>query len=385
MSQAGSSLALSTKSAVYSGILAAQVRELEPRCHTANCTWPVFPTLAVCGRCAPAPVKVHCTKETRSCSFGVSPKTNATLIEGADVDLFQVNPVNGSLSNATDYNKTFVSMFEIMTISQRATATRTTAAECALWFCLKAYSVSVADGRARQTVVAVWDESRFEAATSAHSDEHVFVSVPQGMNTQQMSRFSVSDRSLKALRSFIDSLTSGRFEHASDVINFSSDWIEAMWQATADLGTWMDKFSLSLTNEIREHGTIRDPYMTNYEGNASKMANYVHVQWFWMMYPALLLVISLYYLVGTIMAGARDDVSAWKGDSLPMLFSRIDARILALSSEKMDVPKGLDDLGKSRVALTKDKDGYWTFEPHGSKEEEDEDEEDALLRMLNYL
>ncbi|KAF4507618.1 hypothetical protein G6O67_004097 [Ophiocordyceps sinensis] len=355
--QDGSSLALSTKSAVYSGILAAQVRELEPRCHTANCTWPVFPTLA----------------------------TNATLIEGADVDLFQVNPVNGSLSNATDYNKTFVSMFEIMTISQRATATRTTAAECALWFCLKAYSVSVADGRARQTVVAVWDESRFEAATSAHSDEHVFVSVPQGMNTQQMSRFSVSDRSLKALRSFIDSLTSGRFEHASDVINFSSDWIEAMWQATADLGTWMDKFSLSLTNEIREHGTIRDPYMTNYEGNASKMANYVHVQWFWMMYPALLLVISLYYLVGTIMAGARDDVSAWKGDSLPMLFSRIDARILALSSEKMDVPKGLDDLGKSRVALTKDKDGYWTFEPHGSKEEEDEDEEDALLRMLNYL
>lgn len=381
----GSTLALSTKSAVYSGILAAQVRDLEPRCHTANCTWPVFPTLAVCGRCAPVQVKVECSEEERSCSFGVSANTNATLSESAEVDLFQVNPVNASLSNATGDKKTFVSMFEIMTVWQRAAATRSTGAECALWFCLKAYNVSVADGRARQTVVATCDESRFEAATSAHSDEHVFVSIPEALNAQQMSRFSVSDRAQKALRSFIDALTSGRFEHASDVINFSSDWIEAMWQATADLSAWIDKFSLSLTNEMREHGTLRDPYGTNYEGSASKMANYVHVQWYWMMYPALFLAISLCYLVGTIRAGARDNVSAWKGDSLPMLFSRIDPRILDLSAEKMDVPKGLDDLGKSRIALAKDENGHWIFEPHGSKEEQDEDEEDAVIRMLNYL
>lgn len=183
----------------------------------------------------------------------------------------------------------------------------------------------------------------------------------------------------------MDSLTRGRFEHASEVINFSSDWIEAMWQATADLGTWIDKLSLSFTNEIREHGTVRDPSRTNYEGSASKLANYVHVQWYWMTYPALFFVFSLYYLVSTIIAGAQDDVSAWKGDSLPMLFSRIDARILALSADKMDEPKGLDDLGKSRVALTKDKDGYWTFEPHGTKGEQDEDEENVVAGMLGYL
>ncbi|PHH92485.1 hypothetical protein CDD83_7233 [Cordyceps sp. RAO-2017] len=378
------SLALSTKSAVYSGILAAQVRDLEPQCHTANCSWPVLPTLAVCGRCVPAPVKVDCMEDTRSCTFSVSPNTNATLPEAAELDIFKVNPVNGSL-DASGHKKAYLSMFEIMTISKRATATHTSAAQCALWFCLKAYNISVADGRSQQTLVRTWDESRFEAATSAHSDEHVFLGIPDIMNTQPKSRYSVSDRSLKALRAFFDSLTSGIFEHVSEVVNFSSDWIEAMWRATADLDSWIEKLSHSLTNEVREHGTIRDPYKTDYEGSASKLASYVHVKWYWMIYPALFLTISLYYLVATIIAGARDNVSAWKGDSLPMLFSRIDPRILAMGSKKMDVPKGLDDLGKSKVALAKNNDGYWTFEPHDSGREQDEEDNNLVLGALEYL
>ncbi|POR32856.1 Uncharacterized protein TPAR_06940 [Tolypocladium paradoxum] len=378
------SLALSTKSAVYSGILAAQVRDLEPQCHTANCTWPVFPTLAVCGKCVPIEVKIHCTDTTQSCTFGISSATNVTVPEAADADLFKVNPVGESLRNTAGDNKTYLSIFEIMTVSKRAAATRTTAAECALWFCLKTLDISVTDGKSEQAVVATWNETQFEAATSAHSDEHVFVNMPKRMGIQQNSRYSVSDSSVKALRSFIDSLTSGSFEYASDVINFSSDWVEAMWQATNDLDAWIDKLSLSLANEIREHGTIRDPYRTEYEGSASKMANYVHVQWYWMIYPVLFLVMSLYYLVGTILAAARDGVAAWKGDSLPMLFSRIDSRILSLAMAKMDVPKGLDDLGKSRVVLTKDELGYWTFEPHGSKEEQDENDVDAeeIVKIL---
>lgn len=364
--------------------MAAQVRDLEPQCHTANCTWPVFPSLAVCGQCEPAEVKIHCTDKTQTCTFGISSATNVTVPEAADADLFKVSPVGEGLTNSTGQEKTYLSIFEIMTVSKRATATRTTAAECALWFCLKTFDISVTDGKSEQAIVATWNETRFEAATSAHSDEHVFINMPKHMGIQQNSRYSVSDRSVKALRSFIDSLTSGSFENASDVLIFSSDWIEAMWQATNDLETWIGKLSLSLTNEMREHGTIRDPYRTEYEGSASKMANYVHVQWYWMIYPASFLIMSLYYLLGTILAAARDGVAAWKGDSLPMLFSRIDSRIQALGMAKMDVPKGLNDLGKSRVALTKDNLGYWTFEPYGSNEEHDEDGMSAeeVVRIL---
>lgn len=321
---------------------------------------------------------MHCADETQSCTFSVSLSTNVTVPMAAEVDLFEVNPVSTRLGNTTVQTRTYVSMLEIMTVSKQTGATHSTAAECTLWFCLKAFNMYVADGRSQQAIVTTWNESRFEAATSAHSDEYVFVDIPDGMNTQPNSRYSVSDRSLKALRTFVESLTGGLFEYASDVVNFSSDWIEAMWQATVDLGSWIDKLSLSLTSEIR------DPHRTDYEGSASTMANYVHVQWYWMVYPASFLI-SLYYLFNTILAGARDGVSAWKCDSLPMLFSRIDPRILALGLEKMDVPKGLGNLGKSRVTLTKDKDGYWTFEPRDSREEQDQDGQDVVARILNIL
>ncbi|PFH55340.1 hypothetical protein XA68_18540 [Ophiocordyceps unilateralis] len=367
--QSGYSLTLSTKSAVYSGILAAQVRDLEPQCDTANCTWPVIPTLAICGHCDDAPVQVHCSSQSNFCTFGISSDTNVTLPNRAEMDTFRVSPVNASLDDALEQGRTYVSVFEILTITKRQAATKMSGARCALWLCLKAYNISVANGRSQQVLVATWNASRFEAATSAHTDEHVFTDIPKTLNTRPLSRYSVSDRSLKALRNFLESLTSGTFEHASNVINFSSDWIEAMWQATADLEVWIETLSQSLTNEFREHGTIRDPYETDYEGSASRMANYVHVKWLWMVYPVLILVTSLYYLLLTIVAGARDGVLAWKCDSLPMLFSRIHPSILALGSDKMNEPRGLDDLGKSRVALTKDENGFWTFEPSDWKNE----------------
>ncbi|PHH69719.1 hypothetical protein CDD80_6550 [Ophiocordyceps camponoti-rufipedis] len=211
------SLALSTKSAVYSGILAAQVRYPEPQCDTANCTWPTVPTLAICGQCITTQVKVNCSSQANS------------YVQG----------------------RAYLSAFEILTIIQREAATKMSGASCTLWLCLKA-----------------------------------------------------------ALRGFLESLTSGTFEHASNIINFSSDWVEAMWQATGDLDVWIDALCLSLTNEFREHGRIRDPYETYYEGSASKMANYVHVKWLWMAYPILILFTSLYYLIVTVVAGAREGVSA---------------------------------------------------------------------------
>ncbi|RDA87087.1 hypothetical protein CP532_0168 [Ophiocordyceps camponoti-leonardi (nom. inval.)] len=367
--QSGYSLALSTKSAVYSGILAAQVRDLEPRCDTANCTWPVIPTLAICGQCDAVQVKVQCSKQSKACVFGVSSNTNLTLPNPAEIEAFRVNPVNAGLDDPSEQNMTYVSAFDMLSVTQRRGSTKTNAAKCALWLCLKAYNISVTNGRSQQTLLTTWNMSQFEAATNAHADEHVFTNIPKLLNTRQRSRYSVSDRSLKALRNFLGLLTNGNFENASNIINFSSDWIEALWQATADIDVWMETLCMSLTNELREHGTIRDPYEMSYDGVASTMTNYVHVKWRWMLYPVFLFAISLYYLLTTVVVGARDGVSAWKCDSLPMLFSRIHPTILAMALDKMDVPSGLDDLGKSRVALVKDSNGCWTFESTDSKVE----------------
>lgn len=371
--------ALSTKAAVYSGILSSRVRDLEPHCHTANCTWPIIPTLAVCGKCAEAHVKTHCSDQTQSCTFTISPYTNVTVPQTVETDIFKVSPISDTTRHDNAKYRAYLSVFEIMTVSKRISGTRSTAAECSLWVCMKGFNISITDGRVSQNTVSIWNESRFEAATGAHSDEYAFFNVPDIMGIQPESRYSISARSLKTLRHFMDSVTYGSFEFAADVVNFSSDWIEAMWQATTDLDSWIERLSLSLTNELREHGASRERPLISYEGTASRMADYIHVQWYWMIYPPAFLLISLYYLISTILAAARDDVAVWKSDSLPMLFSRIDTRILALGPDKMNVPNGLDDLGKSKIALAKDDQGYWTFEQTHDSGIDDKQEQDSAI------
>ncbi|GJN79324.1 hypothetical protein PLIIFM63780_002837 [Purpureocillium lilacinum] len=311
--------------------------------------------------------------------------TNISVAGGADADFFVLNPLQYDLQNRTGSRQALICDFEIMIANKRADVARATGAHCTLWFCLQTFNVTVFDGRPSQALVSVWNETQFEAATSAHSDEHVFVNMPTLMNLPERSRYSISARALRALRSFMDSLVGGYFERSPGLASYSSDWIEAMWQASSDLSSWIDKITLIMTNEVREHGIVRDPNGMDYEGSASKLADYVHVQWYWVIYPGVFFLISLYYLLSTIIASARDGVIAWKRDSLPMLFSHVDSRILALGPEKMNLPKGLDDLGNIQVALTRNGQGYWTFEPQPTQRNQGTGWEDDFTALLGLF
>lgn len=291
----------------------------------------------------------------------MSQNTTVTLPDGNNVDAFQVRPLGTSKQDSS--NRTYLAEFEIVSASRRHSRVNSSAAECSLWACMMALDISVMDGRVHQKTVSIWNNTRLEDETNAHSKEYVFVDIPPSMNIQDDTRYSLSYRSVETLQAFMDFLTEGSYEKAFEIVNFSSDWTEAMWDSISDLDAWMERLSLSLTNEFRQSGALRQSYSTAYEGDASHMANFVHVQWLWLIYMPLFLLLSLYYLFITIIAGVRDDVAIWKGDSMPMLFSCIHPDILTLGTGKMDTHKGLDDLGKHSIALSKSEAGLWTFEP----------------------
>lgn len=84
-------------------------------------------------------------------------------------------------------------------------------------------------------------------------------------------------------------------------------------------------------------------------------------------------MLSIYYLFHTIYASARDDVSVWKGDALPMLFCRVDDNIHDHVKDGMDVPDGLDKrVGNIRVALYRGENGQWGFRTTEEDEAEGE-------------
>ncbi|KAM3524069.1 hypothetical protein MY4038_007892 [Beauveria bassiana] len=283
-------LQLSTKAAIYTGIIADEIPVLLPTCSTGNCSWPIFPSLAVCGECTPKTVLIECSDEI--CVYNVSSNTSIKVLRGDDNEAFKL-----------------------------------------------------------------------EKKTNAHLDEHVFINVPNEMNTLEHSRYTISARAVETIRRFMDNLTNGWYQDNGGRVNFSSDWIEAIHDGLPAMSEWMDQLTLSLSNEFRRHGKLRDSFSTSYEGSATKLANFVKVKWLWMLYPPLCLIVSLYYLFATISASVRDDVAIWKGDSMPMLFSCIHPDILHLGSGMIDTHKGLDELGRHGIALAKSESGAWVFEP----------------------
>ncbi|KAI0473743.1 hypothetical protein GGR56DRAFT_547729 [Xylariaceae sp. FL0804] len=368
-------LGLSSKAAIYDGIMANSITDLPASCATANCTWPIFPSLAVCGNCSESTYSSSCSAQD-GCTYQMPSGTAIADPPGTGLQYhFTVAPSNGTYVWLNDSSMAVVSVFDIMWVANLPTqqqqqapqaATTVQAYECGLWFCLQAYNVTVADGTQYSTAVANWSTTQFAAESSAHFDEYVFVDVPAELNAGGGVRYSVPAEAVQTLRGFMDALMLGNVTDVAGAVAYSSDWTQAMQNATADLPGWVAALALSMTNDVRASGTVARSRAVDYAGTAYVLAAHVDVDWRWLCYPLALLALTLACLAQTVWRTARDQVCAWKGDSLPMLFCRVSRTVHARVRDGMDVPDGLDDrVGRAEVELIRCEDGQWLFrEPH---------------------
>lgn len=354
--------------------MSVDVTELNVECPAVNCTWPIIPTLAVCGECNSLSIETMCTDKSQTCLYSLPSGTSVDISHNApSTERFRTAASPGIHHHLNSTSQTYISVFDVLWVMKTREGTKLIGQECALWFCMKSYNITVTESRLNQTLVSFWNTTRFEDSNNAHGDEYVFVDIPADMNVPRESRYSISSKSLAALRRFVDPLFEGTYEKQYTIINFSSDWAEGMYNARWNLPSWVRRLSISLTNEVRLHGQVRDKKRHRYGGRAYYIAQVILVEWKWLIFPASLIMVSIYYLFHTIIKGARDGVSVWKSDSLPMLFCRIDSSILAKVGDGMDVPNGLDErVGEVKVCLLREDDGDWVFKPIESEESSSE-------------
>jgi hypothetical protein len=360
--------ALSTRAAIYSGIIATEIEPLPVSCGAANCTWPTTPSLAVCGECTSVYLTGGCDAGTKVCNY-TTPSGNSASIpsdEGGH-GVFKVAPSKGSHNEINKTNRAYISIFDVLQVSRfSGEPDATWAYECSLSFCVQAFSIIVEGGRQKQKIIGNWTDTRVEYPSSSHSTEYVFEDIPSQFNVKNGTQFIVEEIAMIALRNFVTPLLSGTVNSDVLALDYSSDWIEAMWNATSNLSSWISTLALSMSNEVRlqGHGDA------DYAGYATLMTPFVHVRWFWMFYFATLIMGSIYYLCMIMTQAARDGVSAWKGDSLPMLFCQIDRGIHGKVKNGMDVPGGLEDrVGQTEVSLERDAStGEWIFRTPESAE-----------------
>jgi hypothetical protein len=124
-----------------------------------------------------------------------------------------------------------------------------------------------------------------------------------------------------------------------------------------------------MTSEIRRHGMLSGSMGMRYDGYATQLAPFIRVQWLWLIYPCAMILLSIYYLCYTIIASARDGVSAWKCGALPMLFCRVDDNIRERVGDGMDEPDGLEErIGHLSVAMYRAEKGEYAFRTTSAEE-----------------
>lgn len=358
-------LGLSTKASFYDGIMASSISDLPTFCGTGNCTWPTFPSLAVCGNCTNFDVdpSKNCPGRGQGCTYTTPSGTSITAPGGDSTGYhFTVAPtlnVSGSGSQAV------FSKFDIISVTKSRDSTSAEAYQCALCFCLQSYDLRVVDGQQTTNIIGNWSQAEFSAASSSHFDEFHFVDIPADMNANPSTRYSVPVESITVLENFMASKMIGNSSNVDNRADYSSDWIQAMQNSSSDLATWITRLTLSMTNDIRISGALDTNNRGNqyqYTGTAFTQLPHVQVNWYWVIYPLSLMILAFLYLIQTVWRTARDHVSAWKGDSLPMLFAHIDKGIHQVVASGMDVPGGLTDrVGRTQVELVRRQNGQWLF------------------------
>ncbi|KAK3354672.1 hypothetical protein B0H65DRAFT_504715 [Neurospora tetraspora] len=285
----------------------------------------------------------------------------------AEFNIFKVAPSNGTSHPIKSTNRAYFSVFDMLSLVQSEDqGLSVTGTECALWFCVQSFKLLVFDGTHNETIVGNWSTTELAHAGGGnlHGAGYSFIGLPEHLNADNTTTYSVSNEAITALRTFMADITSGVVRADTNMLDYSSDWVEAMWNATNTLQAWMESFTQAMTAEFRVNGRLSNGLGGTkvYAGSATQLAPFIRVQWWWMFYPGCMLLISFYYFFRTVVISARHGVSAWKGDALPMLFVRVDDNIHAHVGDGMDVPDGLmGRVGNIRIAMYRDEDGQWRF------------------------
>ena len=356
------------KAAVYNGMLTTGIQPVTASCPTGNCTWPLTPTLAICGGCVNSSYKTDCFQSgcydgTQTCSAGC----NYTMPSGSVASLFdfslnlrnpgigfQVLQSNGSAYKREDPSRLYISNFDVFgapsgsNLFEVWSNASTICSECALWMCVQALNTTTSS--TRQTQLSIQDFALVDQHRPSDVN-HTFMPLPPSMNPRAKAAYNVSDEAISYLKYYLSPMINGTITlEGTGSSTPSSDTMQAIWNASSDLDSWIKNLALSMTNVIRTEILQPDDM---YNGVAFHLG--YQVRWEWIILPATLVLLSTLVLVVAIIQTSQGPVSAWKGSPLTLLFMNVDVDNRKQAVGRMDTFEGLQDLlGKRRVLMETD-------------------------------
>ena len=376
---------LSTLAAMYTGMLSSNVSDLPVSCPTGNCTWPVVPSLGVCGACMDVTsTLVESCSNASSCTWSIpggAKLSNPGFVgdpPARQPSVFIVAQGPGKIWNTSEPSEfpgDIIAIYDFNVIGQsrnvydamqEATPVKlpgVKAYECGLWFCLQARHTNVSFGITEQGVAATWNQAVNPLSRFSSSN---FTKIPENFNPEPGVIYGVSGLAQQAATTGISDILFGTVNAGSPVevaytgtYGGNLDGLKGLWYAADDIYSWMDNLAQSMSNNVRLTGTTNQLNDTLYDGVAWAEEVYIEVQWVWMIYPFALLLMAIGFLLLTIVENRKQ--RPWKNSASAMLYTRLDNQLQEEASKADAQNRGLtEDFDRTAVRLnTQD----WTFRP----------------------
>lgn len=322
---------LPMKAAIHQGIF-PESNQMAFACSTGNCTWPTFPSLAICSHCQNIEVNVSTVPgipTVLSTSNGLKLQKNlpngyAVLSEGK-----LAAPDLGYTDN-TISNLTILGSGEPLAYG------------CALFWCVQEISASVTAGKYHEDVIKTWSNASLRNSGCDKDDVCVcdtnvignhILSLVGNLDdlTYNTTNFSVGVATQATFEQFLGNFFTGSVSTsmAQSDLSFSSDFMAALVPSRSSSangeGTTLtnvpeliNNISQSMTTRMRQ--SARTDPNAQILGDAYELDSFVQVRWKWLALPLALLLLTLVFLLAAIRTSAQAKVLPWKSSSIALLF-----------------------------------------------------------------
>jgi len=373
--------------AMYAGLLGendttgiGNSLDISPLCPTSNCTYPVFPSLAVHTHCDDISQRINTTcsyREIRTCGHGnitvcrytlpsglfISQALPATYEEGNDWYTRSVIASKPVTYDTIDDIETFFGM-EVLRGNTRKNEMSSEAFRCELSWRINHYKSTVMNGRLSENIL---ESTQANNSSWRGGAGNLFLRLPDVRNTSIFTVYNSSERGLREwlrqslsftntydLIPYNQSIEGERFpnvtgwgwerynpdashySHSSSPMSVYSSMLstDSMRVFLAERpGDIMDRLAKAMTTHIRSRGEADQTFSPEdgtraedtsmagpVKGTAYILEIYIAVRWWWLSPLGAILVSTLGFFGLTVMKSRRNQVAVWKSSPLALLY-----------------------------------------------------------------
>jgi hypothetical protein len=251
--------------------------------------------------------------------------------------------------------------------------------ECVLFWCVQRMRSSYGSGEYIEEVLETfinttagpwpWIATPYSTGNDNGTDvlflQDIDINMESGSDTNQIVRYGTSKAThtsvVSGFTDFFPSFTTATNATSMPMMRYKTwntgpAWTRKLefnpWLAPNNVSQHMDRFAAALTNVVRSA-----PSKTMLMGPSFNTQTYIAISWSWLAFPFTLLLLSLAFLVATMMKTSKDgEIGAWKTSTMPALIYGLpqDVREELYSSYPKDSATSRKGARKLKIRLLPD-------------------------------